>query len=64
MIKFSQDAEYAKLLNVFFYSNLAKNLYIPEFKELNPFAKEISHPILKVILETANIVNTQTSMLL
>ena len=36
---FTRDAKYVKPLNTF--SNLVKNLKIPEFKQVNPFAEEI-----------------------
>ena len=41
----------AKLLNALFLSNLVKNLKIAVFKEVNPFAEEMSHPTLKAIFK-------------
>ena len=40
---FTQDDKCGKLLNAFL-SNLVKNLKILEFKEVNHFVEEISHP--------------------
>ena len=48
---FKWDAKDAELLNAF-YSNLLKNLKIPEFDKVNSFAEEVSHPILKAISKT------------
>ena len=46
----TQDIKTAKELNSFF-SNVVKNLQIPEFTEINPLVERITNPILKSILK-------------
>ena len=48
-----EDGENAEILNTFF-SNAVKNLKIPEYQEIDPFANNISHPIFKTILKYRN----------
>ena len=49
-----EDGENAEILNTFF-SNAVKNLKIPEYQEIDPFANNISHPIFKTILKYRNL---------
>ena len=49
----NEDGENAEILNTFF-SNAIKNLKIPEDQETDPFANNISHPMLKAILKYRN----------
>ena len=48
-----EDKDNVELLNSFF-SNAVKNLKIPEFSDSNPLAKNIPHPIFKVLLKYKN----------
>ena len=49
----SEDESNAEILNSFF-SNAVKNLKIPEFKDINPLAENIPHPVFKAILKYKN----------
>ena len=49
----NEDGENAEILNTFF-SNAIKNLKIPEYQETDPFANNISHPMLQAILKYRN----------
>ena len=48
---FKRDAKCTKLFNAS-YLNLAKNMKVPEFNNVNSFAEEMSYPILKAVLKT------------
>ena len=49
----TEDKSNAEILN-WFFSNAVKNLKIPEFKDINPLAESIMHPVFKAILKYKN----------
>ena len=49
----NDDKENAEILNKFF-SNAVKNLKIPEYQEVDPYANNISHRMFKAIMKFRN----------
>ena len=47
------DQENAKVVNNFF-SNIIKNLEIPEYNQVDPICQNIKHPFIKVIIKYRN----------